>query len=555
MAIQQVPLAQQAGVAQSANNAYELWLVRSQTLTADLIKDSADLTPSDRALLWARLAQRWWQSDPEKARLWMLKSIEIVETVPNKENPDERLQRLTTTRLLLPIIAPLDQKLGARLVAVLTQDSEQQAKGERAANADGLIEAAVSLVDTDPQRAAELGALALRIGQPTQIDWLILSLRRSDAKLADALFLQTLAAARQTLDTDLLSSLAHVAFPESRTMGAPSDTRVPDPLKTELLRAYLAYVQANQITPETKNRICIVVVSLMGPILPQFDRLLPQQTVIVRQSINQCQAIGRPLAQQMLDDATRDQPLKTVDDLLKAGDDAQDMQVRAVYQYRAASLAQQQNDFDRALKILDSMSIDSREFMGGAWEAYRWGWAATSALRHLKSEDVYGMRLIINAVPADLQSFAKIAFIDQLPAARSKDTDPTLEFLTDARTGLRRSSLADTEKFGWYFALLRLTVKYRPADATVVLKEAVAAINGADEAQAKTSTPDDRTWINGSKVFSAPLLEMDEYAVREAVSSISSADTRVQVRLELLRVCLEQLRSSKHVTPYQKRAG
>jgi hypothetical protein len=150
--------------------------------------------------------------------------------------------------------------------------------------------------------------------------------------------------------------------------------------------------------------------------------------------------------------------------------------------------------------------------------------------------------------------FAKIAFVDQLPAARSKDTDPTLEFLSDARTGLRRSSISDIDKFGWYFALLRLTVKYQPGDATVVLKEAVAAINHADEAQAKTSTQADRTWINGSKVFSAPLLEMDEYAVREAVSSISSADTRVQVRLELLRVCLEQLRSAKQAPPNQGRS-
>lgn len=549
--------AQQVVFAQQGSSSYDLWLVRSQTITADLIKDSVDLTSSERALLWARLAQNWWRDDPEKARSWMLKPIEIVEAAPNKENPDERRQRLTTVRLLLQIVAPLDQKLSARLVAILTQDSEQEAKAERAVNADGLIEAAVSLVDVDPQRAAELGALALRVGRPTQIQSLIFSLRPKDAELADALFAKTLAAARQTLDTDLLNSLAHAAFPESRTLGATSTLGMPDALKTELLSVYVAYLQANQINAENRNSICSIVVSLIAPVLVQFDRLLPQQAVVVRQSVNQCQALS-PLAQQRLDDAVRDQPLNTVDDLLKAAADAKDSKVRTVYQYRAASLAKQQNDFDGAIKVLDSMSTESREFMGGSWEAYRWDWAATSALRHLKSGDVYGMRLIINAVPNDLQSFAKIAFIGRLPANRVKETDPTLEFLSDARPGLRRSSVSDAEKSAWYFGLLPLTMKYEPTEATAVLKEAVAALNRVEQTKDKNTGKDDGGSLSGSgfaKALPASLLEMDEYVVKDAVASITSANRRVQVRLELLSVCLERLRSAKQADPKQGRSA
>jgi hypothetical protein len=555
MATQLAPVAQQTGVAQAASNSYALWLVRSQTLTTDVIKDSSDLTPSSRALLWTRLAQRWWQSDPEKARSWMLRSIEFVEAVPNKENPDERLQRLTTTRLLLPIVATLDRKLSARLVAVLTQDSEQQAK-ESTVNADALVEAAVSLVDTEPQRAAELGALALRIGHPTEIDSLIFSLRGKVADLGNALFLQTLAVARQTFDVELLNSLGNVAFPGSRSIDGPVNSGLPDALKTELLKVYVVLVQTKPINSESRGSVCGPVVSLISPVLFQFDRLLPNQAAIVRQAVNQCQGL-HPLAQQMLDDATRDLPLKTVDDLLKAGDDAQDVQVRAVYQLRAASLAQQHHDFDRALKILDSMSIDAREFMAGSWDICRWSWAATSALQHLKSEDVYGMREIINAVPGDLQPFAKIAFVDELPASRSKDIDPTLEFLSEARTGLRSSPLADATKAGWYFALLRLTIKYQPADASAVLKEAIVVLNHADEAKAeeKKNSQDDHSRFNWPGILSDSLIDIDEYTLREAVSSISSADTRVQVRLELLRFSLERLRRSKPVTPNQKRAA
>lgn len=64
-----------------------LWLVRSQTITEDLVKDATGFRPSGRALLWARLGQQWWREDPERARAWILKSIEIVEGVPNRENP------------------------------------------------------------------------------------------------------------------------------------------------------------------------------------------------------------------------------------------------------------------------------------------------------------------------------------------------------------------------------------------------------------------------------------------------------------------------------------
>jgi hypothetical protein len=436
------------------------------------------------------------------------------------------------------------------LVAILTQDSEQEEKAERAANADGLIEAATFLVDSNPKHAAELGLLALQLGTPTNIGALLWKLRGRDLKLSDTLFGQALTKARETPDGSLLFSLVTSFFPEYYTPGfTPGSLVATDDMRKEILKAYVVYLQGNRSDAENRDYPCLRVISI-APVLAEFDRLLPHQAVIVRQSINQCQSLN-PLARQRVDDATRDQPLNTVDDLLKAGDDAQDMQVRTVYLFRAASLAKQQNDYDRALKILDSMSPESREFMSGAWESFRWDWAATAALHHLNSGDVQGMRLIINAVPSDLQPYAKMAFVDRLPADRNKDTDPTLEFLSDARTGLRHSS-ASSEDQSWYFGLLRLTVKYQPTDAIAVLKEAVAAINHADEADAKSKSHHDRAWFSGSDVFSTRLIDMDEYAVREAVSAISSAGTRVQVRLELLRICLEQLRSTKQLAPQPK---
>jgi len=348
-------LAQQASEAQQRNASDNLWLVRAQNITADLIKDSSDLTTPERALLWAKLAGNWWRDDPEKARAWMLKPIEIVEAVPNKENPEERRQRLNTARLVLQIVARLDQKLSARLLAILKQAAEQEAPTERAANADGLIQTATLLVDSDPRRAAELGMLALRVGPPTSIASLLWKLREKDAKLADVLFAQALAKARETIDGSFLFSLVTSVFPEYFTVGfTPNKPVATDNMRREILMAYVGYLQANQSDVEIRDYPCMRVI-FIAPLLKEFERLLPQQAIIVRQSISQCQSLA-PLARQRVDDSVREQPLNTVEDLVKAGDDAQDMKVRTVYQFRAASLATQQGDYDRAVKILDSMS-------------------------------------------------------------------------------------------------------------------------------------------------------------------------------------------------------
>lgn len=552
IAIQPVDgLAQQAESVQQSNPAYNLWLIRSQSTTEDLIKDAATLNPWHRALLWARLAELWWRDNPEKASSWMAKAIEIVEDVPNKENSIERRERLSTARLILQIVTPLDQKLSKRLVSILSDDVAQVADAERTANADGLIEAAISLVKKDPQRAAELGALALRVGRPRYLMSLLWALRGKNAKLADALFVQALSVTRQTLSPEVLNSLTHAAFPAEMQQLNAKVTVPPDDLRLELLQLHVAFLQANPTNAENRNSICGSVVGFISPVVRAFDRLLPQQAPIVRHAINQCQALS-PLAQQRIDDGLRNQPLNTVDDLVKAADDASDLKVRTVYLYRAASLAKEKKDYDRALNILDSMSKEAREFMADSWVAYRWEWSALSALDHFKRGEVYEMREVMRTVPADLQPLAKIAFVQRLPANRDNETDPTQEFLDDARRDLGRSGLLEPEKTGAYFALLELTVKYQPANATSVLKDAVASLNRST--QVKDGSEDNALLKSISPRLPAVLLEMDESAVKEAVATISKTETRARLRLDLLGACLAKLSTLKQTTPHSQPA-
>lgn len=551
----QFALLAKAAVPEQTEATYQLWLVRSQAITDDLIKDAADLDQSDRALLLARLAQQWWQANPEKARVWMANAIETVEAVPNKEAPDKRQERLTVARLLFQIAAPLDQKLTKRLLVILSDD--RLADAERTANADSLIDAATSLADTDPKRAAELTALALRTGHSNYLPAFLEVLRNKDPKQADALFVQALAVARQTLSGPLLDLLTRTAFPAQ--MQRPAQPVPPDNLRAELLQLHIAFLQANQIKSDSQIATCTGVVTFIAPVVLEFDRFLPQQAPIVRQAVNQCHSVN-PLGQQRIDDALRSQPLNTIEDLLKAADDAKNLRVRTVYKYRAAVLATEKKDFQRAIEILDGMSSDARAFMGGSWEARRWEWAALSAIKQYEAGAVFEMRQTMNDVPAELRPFAKITFVRMFKPKKEADVDPTLEFLTEARADLRRSSSgSDAEKYSWYFVLLDLTVIYQPEEARTVLKEAVAVLNRAEPTKAADSSKDQSVRLDTSGLSNslpATLLEMDEYTVKEAVSSITSTRRRAEVRLELLGACLQRMRTvKKTAVPANSKAG
>ena len=211
----------------------ELWLVRSQNITNDLLKDAGDLNSMQRAVLWGKLAQRWWREDQKRARTWGANAIEIVEQVPNKETEEERDDRFETARALLTILTPLDAKFTKQLLTVLTPPNKSsQPDGNGSANA--LIDAAVAVVKDDPKRAAEIGALALRSGAPDNLDLLLLPLRASEPKLADSLFEQALIVARQgPANSMILSSLMFIAFPVQRGAGAGTPVP-PESMRAEL---------------------------------------------------------------------------------------------------------------------------------------------------------------------------------------------------------------------------------------------------------------------------------------------------------------------------------
>jgi hypothetical protein len=512
---------------QQTGDAYELWRARSELLTDDLLKDAGQLTAARRAVIMGRLAQGWWDHDQTRARKWFQNAIELVEQVPSKETSIERRERIISARKILKMVAPLDQTLTLPLIKILTPNG-QTSDSERSENAESLMNSATDLVAVDPNRANELAGLALRIGPPDDVASFLVAMRGKDPQRADAMFTHALSLAKQqSFPVQLLNSLTYAAFPKERNYARnapfPSDN-----LRSELLEYEINFLNAYPIDDDNRGSICSCVSGFIGPMLSEFDRLLPTDAIVVRQAIDKCQPATPP-----------EQP-HTAEDFLKASADAKDGRARANYEFRAAYTAYGARDYELAIKILDGMGKEQREFMGKQWESFRWSWAAQRAVDYYRSGRLAEMNVILNTVPANLQPFAKIAFLDSLFEPKDADPAPLIQILNEALIDLRSSNATDLEKYNWYIALVRPTVKYQPVEANGVLKAAVSFFNKAKDRETLDSA-------EFSKLIAEPLLAMDEFVVKESIASITLAETRANLRLVLLTATLHRMNPQTQV--------
>ena len=152
------------------------------------------------------------------------------------------------------------------------------------------------------------------------------------------------------------------------------------------------------------------------------------------------------------------------------------------------------------------------------------------SLNHFQNGRVGEMNLVLNSGPANLQPFAKMAFLDRLPTTKRLEGVPTIQFLNDAATGLRKSSISEFEKYDWFFGLLKLTLRYQRSEAIAVFKEAIASLNRATTENSKFLDSN-----QFAEFLPASLLEIDEFAVKETLASVTNVEARAQLRLQLLK--------------------
>lgn len=508
----------------------------------------------DRALLLARLGRAWQQDNTEQARAWIEKAVQSIESAPGQEDTIERAQRLTAARNLLVILGAHDKVLGSRLNKVINAAAEAEAAVAGRENAHAKAEAALDVLDTDPQRAMQFGSASLRAGGSYKLAGLLWRLRKRDVNLSDTLFMETIAAARaRGYDPDLLAILPVVAFEGP----VPSDK-----LRGSLLNALAEGLLRVPNSPQEQYAICRLA-SLAAPRLQEFQRLTPQQAGVVRARLVECQPNLDPASRREVSEALQEQPLYTIDDLLEAASKTSDLEQRVIYRNRAAYMAFSEQKYDRAIGIIDGFSSEERESAnkmgGGLWDNWRGSFASSAAVAHLRRGDRSLMHQIIAAVPLHLRAQVQISVAAELA---TKDAPAAKQLLDEARTAL--SKTGSPQDFNSHLALVRLYATLDPPDSLSILLDAVKAMNrseqspqtGGNTTNAEAEIPLlSNNMLLARYTLPASLLALDEVGVRQAISSIASPTRRAAIRLRLLGASLGQRRDATPKTPTKLKGG
>lgn len=519
----------------------DLWLERARSLTDELVKDSDELGQYDRALLWARLGRAWQRDDAERARVWVERAIEVVESAPNKEGATEYAQRLNAARNLLVILGAQDKALSARLNKVINVTAEAAVPGGGGENAKAKAEAGLAVIESDPRRAMQFGLASLRAGGSYKLASLLWRLRKRDVSLSDTLFMEIITAARaRNYDWDLLATLPAVAFEGP----SPSDT-----LRGTFLGVLAEGLLRASVSAHEQSAICQLA-SIAAPLLPEFQRLVPQQSGMVRAQVAVCQSHLDANRRGEVGDSLREQPLNTVEDLLEAAGKASDVGRRVTYRNRAAYMAFGEQKYEHAITILDGFSSEERELANktvrGGWDSWRASFASLAAIAHLKRGDQPMMHRVIAATPQHLRALVQIPVAVELAKV---DAATATQLLDEARAALGKTD--SSRNFDPYLSLVLMYAKLRPADAIPTLRAAVKAMNEGGQSRQTAGDADDaeaqipllsNDILLARYALPASLLASDEIGVRHALGSVASPTRRVAMRLKLLGASLAQRR-------------
>ena len=516
------------------------WIDRTQLLTDDLVGDAKSLDTYDRAALWGRLADVWWSEDPKRARTWFLNGVKLVESSPADDKVDQSC-RLVATRTLLSISAARAPEFSDRLTTILTKHVDRNNADQTRENATALVEAGLAMVATNPQEAGRLGAESLNLGLSLRLANLLWRLRNRDKPAGDALFNHLIGVAKSTYESNLVSMLLSAAF--------------QGPYKTSEHQAAVLGMLAeglyNNPNAQAGPTNCDLV-SLATANLSFFEQVFPLQSQRMRAAIAGC---SPPPNSSTTKSVTQEAAKPTVEQLLKSAERAESDEQKNNTLLAASDLAARQENFDEAIRILDSVGLDGQKRLGDTWDSRRWNHAVSAACAYLKADDLPAMTRTIDNAPNSLKAFVRLTIVTEcLP---QKNAINPIDLLGPARNELNNAPVAQT--VGWRLSMVRLYARYSSLAAPAVLTEAVTAINKTSEqkpaecgssglAGGVLSNP----LLANSYKIPATLLERDDAGVRYALGSVRPVDKRAMLRLQLLKDVLVQKAAFVKSVPEKK---
>lgn len=449
----------------------------------------------------AQVADILWRYDETRARGLFKEAFEAVASAKLEGQKAGGAQPFGAAPPLLQLqgevlslAARRDPDLAETLIGSLKSadggdDSTPPVGAERGAGSGLYLEAALSIADTNPRRAARLAEAGLDGGaiDPSVLR-VLYALRRASPAQADALYRSVLAAARRTSGhiSGNFTTLASYALPEFSASGSPppytgAEGEAAGPLVLELLNfAFETYMRLAFPAPATHGGAEPRVPAGPNPIdyatgqrlLPYFNRYLPDRAVQFRGAL---EAIaGRLKDNSMMDTVQKLAQSGSADDLEKQAESAKDSFQRDLLYFRAALSASGAAEFERALSLVEKVSAE--DFRGALGSFVRFQ-ASSASLGRGEVESSLRYAQGVSDVRQRAFLLAKIArsMLDQKNSPRAS------EVLAEAEKTVGRAK-EGAEKAQALLIITEVKVRLDPTQGFEAMEGTVKAFNAADAA-------------------------------------------------------------------------
>lgn len=505
----------------------EIWHLKLDAITKDILVDATVLDNYDRAVLWARLGGLWWKQDRPRALQWFHKALDATKQSDQKETLIDRESRYSLVNTLVPLIAPFEPNLATEMVESLKDSKANTQRDNKSAEA--LVRSALSVVTSNPALAATLGSAAIQTGDTYLIFNLIRSLRLQDPKLSEALLDEVLTAASIRLSEELINNAIIFVYPKLSDPAKPDE--IPPALKLRVLRIVVARMSLTGDEETTCH-----VAAMAAPLAEEYDRLFPEGRPYLTQRISMCRPSLDGVSQTAME---RSGPADMgVEEALKAFHDARTPQMRTWYLTHALDAAAKGRNYELAIRILDDLTQSERELLGTTtWQSLRWDSASSAAYARYQLQDLDGMNKVIAATPPDLRALVEGFLARKLV----KSPEVAVGLLEDARRDLSKIEKGDRNLQGLALNLLRLYAVLKPSEVITVFKEAMKTFDEITSANSEKKTSVEVALTNPLVAVSLPkeLMQENETTIRDVISALNPR-ARAQVRLGWLEGIFQQ---------------
>lgn len=511
------------------------WRERAEMYTAAIVDDAWRLGP-DLPILDARLAEAWWKANPVRAHDWLATAVANVTAVQAQESDENRKKRLEAALVVYQIAEKLDHSSADRVMKMLVNTAKERSGPEsrvlRTRIGFAMHTGMLNSYNSDPARIEEMIRIEISLHDGNGVQTTITQLGVFDAARANRLFAEGLAEARTDAEDNLLLfGLSQVVFPTFPNPHVPCV--ITDELKQQLLdTVYESFVRPTNSDREEQNK-CTWGASIA---LQLADHFPAAQAGPVRQEIARCKSVAE------LPQGINETNCSTSDECLKKASEQKDPVESGQFKFTGAARAQQEeNNPEKALDIIDSLTPEERE-THPAWVAERENPLVMFLMKLYSEHNSQAIQRALDRTPDEGRASAYLQFATMVSG--KGDSTYALAMVSEAWRALESRSVQRPDV---YTRLLSLYCRFAPDSAPQIFSFVLKQLNQIEYAD-MDSPRDPKNgvlWPPISQhlrpVYANPvLLDNGDEFLLAGIKTLDRIPDRQSFRLGFLQVCIQK---------------